>query len=135
MDREPTYAFGIELRLTSSADGGRLTPLLGGRGSDRRFACRPNWGLPGMIPPEQTGAPVLGFSREDFAPGETCRAVIVAVFPSQVPLWAAVANGTILPMYEGARVCGVGHVVWRAVTSLPIPDEDASRFLAWLAEQ
>jgi hypothetical protein len=134
MDREATYAFGVELRLTPSADGGRLTPLLDGSGSDRRFHYRPNWGLPGMIPPEQTGAPVLAFSREQIAPGEACRAVIVAMFPSQVPRWAEVTVGTDLPLYEGSHVRGVGHVVWRAETKFPVPDEDESRFLAWLAE-
>jgi len=87
-----------------------------------------------MVPPEQTGAPVFAFSREHIAPGEACRAVIFALFSKQVPLWAAVNEGTDLQMYEGTRVCGVGHVMWRAETKLPVPDEDVSRFLAWLAE-
>ena len=71
-----TVAFGIDLRLTTTAEGGRRTPLLGGWDRDQRFNYRPNWGLPTMTLPEQTGAPVFAFSRRNIAPGETCRAVI-----------------------------------------------------------
>ena len=134
MESLATFVFGLELHLTPTADGGRQTTLLGGSATDRRFNYRPNWGLPGMTAPEQTGAPVFAFSREHIAPGEDARAVIVAMFPEEVPLWSAVPEGADLPMYEGPRVCGVGHVVWRAETQLPVSDADESRFLAWLSE-
>jgi hypothetical protein len=133
MQRRPTFAFGIDLHLTSTEAGGRGTPLLGGAGRESRFQYRPNWGLPGMTPPEQTGAPVLGFSRENIAPGERVKAVIVAMLAEEVPLWLGVAEGTELPMYEGIRVCGHGRVVWRAETEWPLSDADESRFLEWLS--
>jgi hypothetical protein len=50
------------------------------------------------------GAPVLAFSREHIAAGEACRAVIVAIYPGQLPLRAAVTDGTDQPMYEGTVV-------------------------------
>src|SRR5690242_11337455 len=119
-DDRDTFAFGIELRLTSTDEGGRQTPILGGTDPQYRFRYRPNWGLPGMTPPDQTGAPVFAFSRENIAPGESCRAVIVAFFPVVVPRWATVGQGAELPMYEGPRVCGVGRVLWRSATKLPL---------------
>ena len=85
-----------------------------------------------MTPPDQTGAPVLAFSRSDVAPGEEVSVVIVPPFPEMVPLWAEVEPGTELPMYEGVRVCGVGRVLWRSPTELPLPEADEQRFLAWL---
>jgi hypothetical protein len=127
-----TFAFGIDLRLTTTAEGGRRRPLLGGADREHRFNYRPNWGLPGMTPPGQTGAPVFGFSRENIAPGESCRAVIVAFFPAELLRWASVGERTDLPMYEGTRVCGMGRVRWRAETELPVPPADETRFLRWL---
>jgi hypothetical protein len=134
MQARPTFAFGIDLHLTSTDAGGRGTPLLGGAGREHRLNYRPNWGLPGMTPPEQTGAPVLGFARENIAPGESVKAVIVAMFAEEVPLWSAVDEGTELPMYKGNRVCGHARVLWHAVTALPLPDADESRFVEWLSE-
>lgn len=107
METTATYALGVELRLVTTANGGRKTPLAGGL--EGRFQYRPNWGLPGMVPPDQTGAAVFGFSRENIAPGEMARAVIVPPFPGMLPEWARVEPGTELPMYEGARVCGYGR--------------------------
>lgn len=134
MQTRPTFAFGIDLHLTSTEDGGRLTPLLGGVRAEYRLNYRPNWGLPGMTPPEQTGAPVLGFSRENIAPGESVKAVIVAMFSEEVPLWTSVTEGTELPMYEGSRVCGRGRVLWRAATEWPLPEGDSAHFVNWLSE-
>jgi hypothetical protein len=34
MQRRPTFAFGIDLHLTSTDAGGRRTPLLGGAGRE-----------------------------------------------------------------------------------------------------
>lgn len=130
---DPTFAFGVLLRLTSSDAGGRQTSLPGGDGPEVRFRYRPNWGLPGMTPPDQTGAPVLAFSRSDVAPGDEVRVVIVPPFPEMVPLWAEVQPGTELPMYEGVRVCGVGRVLWRTTTEWPLPEADEERFRGWLS--
>lgn len=132
-DRD-TYAFGVLLRLTSTDQGGRRTALLGGSGPDVMFWYRPNWGLPEMTPPEQTGAPVLAFSREHIQPGEQAHAVIVPPFPQMMAEWSRVRVGDVLPMYEGARVCGHGQVLWRRDTHLPMSDQDAERFRAWVVD-
>jgi hypothetical protein len=87
-----------------------------------------------MTPPDQTGAPVLGFSRENVAPGEIVRVVIVPFFPAMVRQWSTVDVGTELPMYEGAMVCGLGRVLWREDTRLPIPPDDEARFIGRLGE-
>jgi hypothetical protein len=81
MNPDPTFAFGVLLRLTSTAEGGRRAPVLGGSAAEVRFKYRPDWGLRGMVPPEQAGAPVLGFDRTPVHPGDTVRAVIVPLFP------------------------------------------------------
>ncbi|MGI8701466.1 MAG: hypothetical protein ACR2JU_09730 [Nocardioidaceae bacterium] len=39
-----------------------------------------------------------------------------------------------LPMYEGARVCGHGTVIWRADILMPLAEHDEQRFLQWLAD-
>lgn len=67
MESFATVAFGVQPHLVETADGGRTTALLGGNDPAPRFKYRPNWGLPGKMPPDQTGAPVLGFSREYIA--------------------------------------------------------------------
>ena len=131
---EPTFAFGVLLRLTSTAEGGRETAIRGGWEDEAWFSYRPNWGLPGMVPPAQSGAPILGFDQEQLAPGDTARVVIVPLFPSMVPVWAEVEPGSDLPMYEGARVCGHGRVLWRRTTEWPLPTSDEARFHQWLVE-
>ena len=126
-------ALGVLLELTTSEAGGRRTPIL--NHPDRLFGYRPNWGLPSMLPPEQTGAPVLGLSRNTVAPGESVHAVIVAAFPEMVPVWDLEAvPGVSLPMYEGPRVCGTGHVLWRVEIGLPPSEEDVNRLRAWLRD-
>jgi hypothetical protein len=86
-----------------------------------------------MTPPEQTGAPVLAFSRPEVLPGERALAVIMPVFPAITPRWRReVVPGVILPMYEGSRVCGHGRVIWVGETRLPLADEDEARFVHWL---
>ena len=131
---ELTYAFGVLLRLTTADQGGRQTPLLGGAGRDAKFEYRPNWGLPHMAAPEQTGAPVLAFSKGNIHPGDEVRVVIVPPYPQMVSEWSRVAIGDVLPMYEGPRVCGHGRVLWRRDTHLPMPDEDEERFRAWVLD-
>lgn len=129
----PAIAFGIDLHLTSTAEGGRSEPLLNVR--DRMWSYRPNWGLPSMTPPEQSGTPVLAFSRDVVQPGENVRAVIVTVFPGMVAQWdREVAPGTTLPMYEGERVFGHDTVIWRSEVVLPLPEHDEQRLMAWLAD-
>lgn len=129
-----SYAFGILLQLTTTEQGGRRAALPGGAAPTNRFTYRPNWGLPQMVPPEQTGAPVLAFSRETVRPGEQVHAVIAPPFPQMVAEWSRVNVGDVLPMYEGSHVCGHGRVLWRRKTGLPMPDEDADRFSAWVLD-
>jgi len=76
----------------------------------------------------------LGFDREQVAPGDTVRVVIVPPFPAMLPSWSQVDAGESLPMYEGARVCGHGRVLWRRATTLPLPIHDEDRFRRWLME-
>jgi hypothetical protein len=131
VDSYPAIAFGIELQLTPTAEGGRSEPLL--NLADLRWTYRPNWGLPSMIPPEQSGAPVLAFSRDRVLPGESVHAVIVTLFPAMVEQWnLEVEPGVVLPMYEGARVCGHGTVIWRRGITLPLAEHEEQRFLSWL---
>jgi len=131
---ESTYAFGMLVRLTPTSQGGRATPLLGGAGPEVRFTYRPNWGLPQMTPPDQTGAPVLAFSAQHILPGDQVRVVIVPPYPQMVAEWGQVAIGDALPMYEGSRVCGHGRVLWRRDTHLPVPEPDEQRFRTWVLD-
>lgn len=86
-----------------------------------------------MTPPEQSGAPVLAFSRDMTLPGESVHAVIVTLFPERVEQWdLEVEPGLVLPMYEGTRVCGHGTVAWRTNITLPLEQQEEQRFLKWL---
>jgi hypothetical protein len=86
-----------------------------------------------MTPPEQTGAPVLGFSTPTVAPGGTAYAVIATPYPDVVEQWRREAvPGVVLPMYEGNRVCGHGTVLWRTDVNLPLSPEQETRFRRWL---
>ena len=75
---------------------------------------------------------MLAFSQEPVAPGDEVRVVIVPPYPPMVPEWARVQVGDVLPMYEGARVCGHGRIVWRRDTILPLPAADEEAFRAWV---
>lgn len=127
-------AFGVDLRLTPTKYGGRTAPLIDSPAA--QFSYRPNWGLPSMSPPdEQTGAPVLAFSRDVVLPGESAYAVIVPPFPQMVGQWdLEVQPGVVLPMYEGARVCGHGTVIWRTNITLPLDQAVEQRLRAWLTD-
>lgn len=133
VDPYPTIAFGIDLRLTATKDGGRTAPL--GNSPGAKFTYRPNWGLPSMTPPhEQSGAPVLAFSRDVVLPGQSVYAVVVPPFPEMVDRWdLEVQPGVVLPMYEGARVCGHGTVIWRRNITLPLDRAEEQRLRTWLA--
>jgi hypothetical protein len=74
----------------------------------------------------------MAFSRQDIRPGETVRAVIVPPHPPMLSAWAEVDAGAELPMYEGARLCGVGRVLWRRDADWPLSQTDEDRFLAWI---
>lgn len=132
--RGRTPVFGVRLRLVRTEDGGRAAPLGGGAGEERRYAYRPNWGLPGMTPPDQAGAVVLGFSRADIAPGEEALAVVVPFTDDAVSTWRDVAPGVVLPCYEGVRVAAHGEVLWRREASLPFEPDELERFERWLAD-
>lgn len=126
----PALALGIELTLVRTEDGGRVSPVVpAGDGT-----YRPNWGLPSMAPPGQTGAPVWRFSRTPVEPGDTVHAVILVVYPRTEAQWRAeVLPGAVLPMYDGPRVHGHGRVLWTGATRTPVPEQDAARFARWLA--
>lgn len=127
-------AFGIDLTLTSRAEGGRTTPLIGGQETSRRFQYRPNWGLPGWPDGEQTAGPVLGFSRREIAPADEVQAVFVALFVEHAP-WSTVGVGDVLRMYEGARVCGVAKVRWVERCTWSPAEEQMSKWDEWLDAQ
>lgn len=132
MDATPTFAYGLLLRIVPTHDGGRQSALIGGHEPEQRFKYRPNWGLPGMEPPDQTAAPVLGFDWTNIVPGDTCLAICVALFPQLG--WANVQPGADLLMYEGPRICGHARVMWRRSTMWPVPGADVDRFTQWLSE-
>ncbi|MCO8125850.1 hypothetical protein NHL50_01345 [Acidimicrobiia bacterium EGI L10123] len=92
------FALGIELEVVKTEDGGRVNPI--GGDDYPPMAYRPNWGLPGMTPPEQTGGPVLCFGHYPVSPGDRVRAVVVSMFPDRVPSWSDVRVGDVLPMYD-----------------------------------
>jgi hypothetical protein len=133
MEPISTLAIGIDLHLVPTAEGGRRTALLGGCDPGSRFTYRPNWGLPGWVDGEQTGAPVLGFSRSDIQPGDHARAVIVPIFPTEVPAWHDIAVSDVLGMYEGSRICGRGTVLWVKPTTWRMPEDEEVRLTRWLA--
>lgn len=127
-----TLAFGLDLRLTTTEEGGRRTPLLGGS-EEPHFQYRPNWGLPGWPDGQQTGAPVFGFADSDIHPGQVTWAVIVAMFPDQVPDWATVVVGSELRMYEGLRICGLAQVRWIRPATWRMKNKEAEHYLEWLS--
>ncbi len=132
VDASPALALGIELHLTPTSEGGRSKPLLDL--AARRWAFRPNWGLPSMTPPAQTGAPVLAFSRDTVLPGESVYAVIATPFPELVDQWRLeVEPGVELAMYEGARIYGHATVIWRTDITLPLGQHEEHRLMRWLA--
>lgn len=128
-----TWAFGLSVRLRASADGGRRSAIE--MTGESRLGYRPNWGLPSMTPPEQTGAPVYAFDRVKVEPGTAeVKAVILVPYPQMMPIWAAeVGPGADLPMYEGSRAVGVGKVLWRRSAHYPPTDAEASHYDSWLA--
>ena len=69
-EAEATFAFGVWLRLTTTDEGGRRTPLLEGF---RRQRALPVPTQLGFASDDAAGAdrrPVLAFSRENIAPGD-----------------------------------------------------------------
>jgi hypothetical protein len=129
-DSIPWLALGIDLRLTTTEEGGRRTPI--GMDADyTRFAYRPNWGLPGMTGREQVGAPVVCFGKFPLHPGDRTRAAIVPLVDLSLDLWHALSVGDELRMFEGSRICGHASVGWITATIRPLPDEDEQRFCSW----
>ena len=123
-----SFAFGLRLRLTTTQQGGRVTPLhLVPEGTDT-YLYRSNWGLPRMTPPDQTGAPFVACSHELVRPGDEVLVVIAPVYAEVLAAWEVVAVDDLLLMYEGSRVCGHGRVLWRRMTRLPVPAEDVALF-------
>ena len=131
---DSTFAFGLLLQLTTTEEGGRQAGLPGGASPKARFTYRPNWGLPHMTGDDQTGALVLGFSKEDIRPGDQVRVVIVPPFPAMLVEWSRVPVGAELRMYEGRRLCGRGMVLWKQDTQLPLLEQDENLFRQWLLD-
>ena len=78
---------------------------------------------------------MLAFSRDEVFPGEKVHAVIATLVPGMVDQWnLEVEPGVVLPMYEGARVCGHGTVIWRTDIMLPLDEGNEQRFRRWLAD-
>lgn len=130
-----TLALGLDLQLVPTADGGRRTPLLGGSDEQHRFQYRPNWGLPGWPDGDQTAGRVLGFACSDIAPGDTVRAIIVAVFLENVLAWTSVRPGDELRMYEGSRICGRAVVRWIRPATWFMPVDEQEELVTWLHER
>ena len=134
-------AIGVTLELLTTEEGGRTRPI--GDSDYPPGGYRPNWGLPGMTPPQQTGGPVLCFEHIPVAPGDTLRAVIVPMFPDDVPAWRELVAGDALLMYDGTRIHGRAAVAWSVDTvNCPPPrgtpvmqtrlsDDDLKSFDAW----
>ncbi len=125
----PWLAFGLDLRLTTTADGGRKSPL--GLAAYEALQYRPNWGLPGMEHPDQVGAPVLCFGTTPLLPGARTRAVIIPLVDLSLATWEQVNAGEELRMYEGPKTCGFELVEWKARTLRPIPPDDHKAFETW----
>lgn len=132
MDPVRTFAFGVDLQLARTDEGGRLTALPGGF-DDPHFQYRPNWGLPGWEAGEQTAGPIFGFTHTDLSLGSTTRAVLVALFPDHVAGWAQVVEGDVLRMYEGSKVCGFASVRWAKQATWPATDVEVAAYRSWLA--
>ena len=128
-DPTPWLVLGVDLRFTTTAEGGRTKPLSAAPYSAMQY--RPNWQLPGMNHPDQVGAPVLCFGRFPLHPGDRTHAVIVPLAPGAMPLWQRVKSGDELALFEGPRVCGHAKVLWIAPTTLPLPAEDQMSFESW----
>lgn len=123
---EPWRALGVTLALRSTSEGGRRKPII-----RKRYAYRPNWGLPGMEGTDQVGAPLLWMGKEALVPGATARAVIIPLVGNSLRLWRLVESGDELRMFEGAKVCGTAQVEWSEQTEWPLPPEDEERFVRW----
>ncbi|MEU8820884.1 hypothetical protein [Actinoplanes sp. NPDC048796] len=132
MEPVNVLAIGINLDLVLAKDGGRVNPLLGGYATEDRFTYRPNWGLPDWPGGRQTAGPVLGFSRPQIRPGDSVRAIVVALFLEHTPDWQDVGPDDVLRMYEGSRICGHGRVAWVKPAIWPMPEDEQDRLAAWL---
>ncbi len=121
MEARDTLAVALNLRLTTTEEGGRRPPVgvvgvpLG------QFQYRPDWALP-HAPDGLTAAPVVGFSRTPIAPGESVGA-------AERPV------GDVIRMHEGARVCGLGTVAWVRKATLRLTDSDLATVQDWLAAE
>lgn len=124
---DPWLAIGLELMLVPTAQGGRTTSIR----FDAPPSYRPNWGLPGSVGTEQTGAPVLCCSVRMLAPGESARAVIIPLTDAHLTEWRLLVVGDRLRMFEGPRVCGHAIVLWAQGTHRPVPSTDEAWFRAW----
>ena len=129
VDDQPWIALGVDLRLTTTDEGGRSKPL--GIGPYDRYQYRPDWHLPELPDKKLTGAPVLCFGNFPLALGDSTRAVIVPLYEGSLRLWHRVRPGHILKMHEAPRVCGIASVAWLAKTQHRIPENDETAFRVW----
>lgn len=86
---------------------------------------------------------MLCFGHVPAAPGDRLRAVIVPMFPDEVPGWRDLVAGDPLVMYEGSRVCGRAMATWaveigdappprgRPIMGNRLSEDDLTRFEWW----
>jgi hypothetical protein len=122
----PGPIVGVQLHLRGTHDGGRRTPISAGR-----FTYRPNWSRTHPDPTRQSGAPVLCTSQKTVAPGESCRAVIVPVYP---PFWNGLEVSDRLYLYEGARQCGEATVLKIAEINRPLHPDIEQDWITWASD-
>lgn len=79
----------MDLTPTTTAEGGRQTPLL----VTGPLRYRANWGLPSMTGTDQTGAPLLCSSAATLAPGDSARAVIIPLTDAHMTEWRLLEQG------------------------------------------
>jgi hypothetical protein len=81
------------------------------------------------------GVPVTDLPRRRIArvnaAAPEAMAVIIPLAETALPQWKRVGVGDELVLYEGARACGIGFVVWVAATLSPVPEDDVDCFCAW----
>jgi len=88
------------LRLLTTAQGGRHTPIYSG--------YRSHWAFPPGFRQEGHDAPLTLELTITLAPGEEA---MVRLHPIAPDLWPQVAPGLRLSMFEGARLVGLADVV------------------------
>lgn len=90
------------LRLLSTEDGGRTTPIASG--------YRSHWGFPPDVHPDAHNAPLTKESGpgQGLDPGDE---ILVRLHPLAPALWPPTAPGLRLILLEGSRVIGHAEII------------------------